>query len=92
MGVPDERFGEVITAVVETRPTTATIERSCSATTCSEQLAAYKAPRHVVVVDSIGRAPNGKVDYKRLKALAAEQRRLAPDKPAGAAWTSLACG
>ena len=36
-------------------------------------LAAYKAPRNVVVVDTIGRAPNGKVDYKRLKALAAER-------------------
>jgi acyl-CoA synthetase (AMP-forming)/AMP-acid ligase II len=36
-------------------------------------LAAYKAPRHVVLVETIGRAPNGKVDYKRLKALAAER-------------------
>jgi acyl-CoA synthetase (AMP-forming)/AMP-acid ligase II len=36
-------------------------------------LAAYKAPRHLVVVDTIGRAPNGKVDYKRLKALAVER-------------------
>ncbi len=40
-------------------------------------LAAYKAPRHVVVVDTIGRAPNGKVDYKRLKELAiAEPLRM----------------
>ena len=31
------------------------------------RLAAYKAPRNVVVVSTIGRAPNGKVDYKRLK-------------------------
>ena len=30
-------------------------------------LAAYKSPRHLVVVPTIGRAPNGKVDYKRLK-------------------------
>ena len=28
----------------------------------------YKAPRRVVAIDTIGRAPNGKVDYKRLKA------------------------
>jgi acyl-CoA synthetase (AMP-forming)/AMP-acid ligase II len=39
------------------------------------QLAAYKAPRNVVVVDTIGRAANGKVDYKRLKGVA--QERLA---------------
>ena len=31
------------------------------------RMAAYKAPRNVVIVDTIGRAPNGKVDYKRLK-------------------------
>ena len=30
-------------------------------------LAGYKAPRELVVVDSIGRAPNGKVDYKAVK-------------------------
>jgi acyl-CoA synthetase (AMP-forming)/AMP-acid ligase II len=37
------------------------------------KLAAYKAPKQVVVVPTIGRAPNGKVDYKRLKAEAAAQ-------------------
>ena len=31
------------------------------------ELAGYKAPRELVVVDSIGRAPNGKVDYKAVK-------------------------
>jgi fatty-acyl-CoA synthase len=39
-------------------------------------LAAYKAPRHIVVIDTIGRAPNGKVDYKRLKAYAMNQLGL----------------
>jgi fatty-acyl-CoA synthase len=33
-------------------------------------LAGYKAPRELVVVESIGRAPNGKVDYKAIKDLA----------------------
>jgi acyl-CoA synthetase (AMP-forming)/AMP-acid ligase II len=36
-------------------------------------LAAYKAPRHLVLIDTIGRAPNGKVDYKRLKAYALDR-------------------
>ena len=40
---------------------------------CRGQLAHYKAPRHLVVVDTIGRAPNGKVDYKRLKGVAIER-------------------
>ena len=37
-----------------------------------QQLAAYKAPKRIVVVDTIGRAANGKVDYKRLRAEATE--------------------
>ena len=32
-----------------------------------EKLAGYKAPKSVVAIDTIGRAPNGKVDYKRLR-------------------------
>ena len=31
------------------------------------RLASYKAPKRVIVVDTIGRAANGKVDYKRLR-------------------------
>ena len=33
-----------------------------------QRLAGYKAPRRVRVVDTIGRAPNGKVDYRRHRA------------------------
>jgi fatty-acyl-CoA synthase len=33
-----------------------------------DQLATYKAPRRVRTVPTIGRAPNGKVDYKRHRA------------------------
>jgi fatty-acyl-CoA synthase len=43
------------------------------------KLASFKAPKEVVVVETIGRAPNGKVDYNRLTALAAE--RLAVRSP-----------
>jgi acyl-CoA synthetase (AMP-forming)/AMP-acid ligase II len=41
--------------------------------TVREHLAAYKAPKRVLTIDTIGRAPNGKVDYKRLKQVAADQ-------------------
>jgi fatty-acyl-CoA synthase len=37
------------------------------------RLAHYKAPKRVLEIDTIGRAPNGKVDYKRLKEYAAER-------------------
>jgi acyl-CoA synthetase (AMP-forming)/AMP-acid ligase II len=74
VGVPDERFGEVITAVVQPAAG-ATIEQDALAEHVKAALAAYKAPRHLVLVDSIGRAPNGKIDDKRLTALAAERVR-----------------
>jgi len=66
VGVPDEKFGEAVTAVVEAREGAEVDEASVIAHV-KQKLAAYKAPKRVVVVDTIGRAPNGKVDYKRLK-------------------------
>jgi 3-oxocholest-4-en-26-oate---CoA ligase len=72
IGVPDSRFGETICAVVEAdggaEPTLGELAEHVKA-----HLAHYKAPRNLVIVDTIGRAPNGKVDYKRLKAHAIEQ-------------------
>ena len=66
VGLPDPRFGERICAVVETDggalPTLAELSEHVR-----ETLAGYKAPRELVLVDSIGRAPNGKVDYKAIK-------------------------
>jgi fatty-acyl-CoA synthase len=65
VGVPDDRFGEAICAVVEAEGTAPSLDDIAGHVRAA--LAAYKAPRHMVVVDTIGRAPNGKVDYKRLK-------------------------
>lgn len=66
VGVADPRFGERICAVVEPEgdqnPTLAEL-----AEYVRSQLAHYKAPRELVLVPSIGRAPNGKVDYKAIK-------------------------
>jgi fatty-acyl-CoA synthase len=72
VGIPDERFGEVITAVVEAA-VGAELEQAALSDHVKATLAPYKAPRHLVLVESIGRAPNGKVDYKRLKALATDR-------------------
>jgi len=72
VGIPDEKFGEAITAVVELHSGEALDEASVIAHV-KGKLAAYKAPKRVLQIDTIGRAPNGKVDYKRLKAWAADQ-------------------
>ncbi|HEV3225723.1 MAG TPA: acyl-CoA synthetase [Acidimicrobiales bacterium] len=71
VGVPDDKFGEAITAVVEAAPGS-TVDESDVITHVKSKLAAYKAPKRVVVVDSIERAPNGKVDYKGVRARALE--------------------
>jgi fatty-acyl-CoA synthase len=75
VGLPDPRFGETICAVVEAEPG-AEVTLPDLADHVKEHLAAYKAPRQLVVVDTIGRAPNGKVDYKRLKGVAIERLGL----------------
>ena len=64
VGVPDPRFGERICAVVEPEPGADPPSLEDMAAHVKSKLAAYKAPRELVVVPSIGRAPNGKVDYK----------------------------
>ena len=71
VGVPDEKFGEAITAVVEPLAG-AEVDPAELIAHVKSKLASYKAPKHVVPVDTIGRAPNGKVDYKRLKAHAVD--------------------
>ncbi|MCU0260553.1 MAG: acyl-CoA synthetase [Ilumatobacteraceae bacterium] len=72
VGLPDERFGERICAVVETAPD-AEVTLDDVKAHVTEHLAAYKAPRELVVVPTIGRAANGKVDYRGLRAHAIER-------------------
>jgi acyl-CoA synthetase (AMP-forming)/AMP-acid ligase II len=75
VGIPDDRFGESVTGLVELRPGAADPGESELVAAVRGRLAAYKAPRRVIPVDSIGRAPNGKVDYRRLRQHAIEVLR-----------------
>ena len=72
VGVPDDRFGEAVTGVVELLPG-ATVDVDELRSHVKRHLASYKAPKHVVVVNSIGRAPNGKADYRAMKELATKR-------------------
>jgi acyl-CoA synthetase (AMP-forming)/AMP-acid ligase II len=72
VGVPDDKWGEMITALVETDPA-ADVDESDLIDAVKQRLAAYKAPKRILFVDTVGRAPNGKVDYKRCRALAIER-------------------
>jgi acyl-CoA synthetase (AMP-forming)/AMP-acid ligase II len=66
-GLPDEKWGQAVTAVVETRTPVAESELIQHVRT---GLAAYKAPKRVVFTATVPRAPNGKADYEAAKALA----------------------
>ena len=72
VGLPDERFGETICALVECEDGE-TVEAEDLVEHVRGKLARYKSPRQIVFVDSMNRAPNGKLDYKALKAVAAER-------------------
>jgi 3-oxocholest-4-en-26-oate---CoA ligase len=78
VGIPDDRFGEVICAVIESPGDVSAdaFDHAGVMLAVSSRLAKYKTPRHIVLVDSIGRSPAGKVDYKHLTAVA--KARLNP--------------
>jgi fatty-acyl-CoA synthase len=63
VGVPDERFGEAVTAVVSLAPGHAAGEDEIAGAVERSGLARFKRPKHVVVVDAVPRGPNGKADY-----------------------------
>ena len=74
VGVPDERFGEAVTAVVSLRPAARATPEDLAAgdlAAALESLARFKRPRRFVIVDEVVRGPNGKADYTWAKAIAA---------------------
>lgn len=72
VGIPDDRFGEVIAAVVELGDGPAP-SREEIADSVRGHLAGFKRPRHVVIVEKVKRGPNGKADYAWAKQLAADE-------------------
>lgn len=76
VGVPHERFGESVTALVEAVSEVG-LTNAAVIDHVRGRLAGYKVPRHVVFVESLERGPNGKADYAQLRRLAAESVRSA---------------
>ncbi len=81
IGLPDERMGQKVHAVVELRPTA---PRDADALTArlAGRLADFKLPRTLEFVDELPREPNGKVLKTRLR-----QERMQP-APAGGGETT----
>ena len=69
VGLHDDRFGEAITALVELHDGQQLDEAALIAHV-RLHLAAFKSPKRILTIDTIGRAANGKLDYRRLKAVA----------------------
>ena len=72
-GVPDERFGQLVAAIVVTAA-----DRHLSASdviaAARRSLAGYKVPRLVVFVEEVPRTPNGKIDYAAVQAVLADHQ------------------
>lgn len=73
-GVPDERLGERVAAALEIdRGTAVSVADVIDA--CAAQLARYKVPEQVAIVDQLPRNAMGKVERTKLTVLVAEQDR-----------------
>lgn len=72
IGAPDTRLGERIVAfVVASGQSSASFDPAALLTHCNEQLARYKVPREIRMVDALPRNATGKVDRRGLRAIAA---------------------
>jgi fatty-acyl-CoA synthase len=67
-GVPDEKWGQAVSAVVEA---TGPVDIEELRAHVRQHLAGYKTPKTVLVVKKVPRAPNGKADYAAAKAMMA---------------------
>jgi fatty-acyl-CoA synthase len=74
VGVPDARWGEMVTALVELAPDRELDDtlRDSLLEHARAQLAGYKVPKRFLAVGELPRTVAGKPDYPRLRALAAE--------------------
>ena len=66
VGVPDERWGERVVAVVQARPGCTPLLESVREH-CRTKIAGYKLPRELHLVAEIVRSPSGKPDYRWAK-------------------------
>ena len=82
VGVPDERWGNRVSAVVQLREG-ATLDLDELQRHARTVVAGYKIPREMHLVDQIERAPSGKPDYRWAKRLAESERHPAVSHSGG---------
>jgi acyl-CoA synthetase (AMP-forming)/AMP-acid ligase II len=69
VGVPDDRWGQRVVAVVQLREDTAPSLEEVQEH-CRTKIAGYKVPRELHPVDQVVRSPSGKPDYRWAKEVA----------------------
>jgi len=67
VGIPDEKWGEVVTAFVVRADETVTEQELDEFCTHSNELASYKRPRRYIFVDELPTTSSGKIDKKLLR-------------------------
>ena len=72
VGLPDEKWGQAICAVVELE-SGASLSSDDLRAHIRAELAGYKVPKSVVFVDRLQRSPNGKSDYRWAQSVAESQ-------------------
>jgi fatty-acyl-CoA synthase len=71
VGVPDDRFGERVVALVQLAEGHE-LDEAALTEWCRQSLAHYKAPRRFLAVDSLDRSAAGKADYRAMRVRAAD--------------------
>jgi len=67
IGVPDDKWGEAVTAFIVARPGTE-VDTNLLRLTVRDRKGAYQAPKQIHLVDSLPTTPLGKIDKKTLRA------------------------
>ena len=78
VGVPDERWGERVTALLQPRARPRADARRRSRRTAARTIAGYKVPRALFLVDEVPRLPNGKPDYRTARSHCEHARGPSP--------------
>jgi long-chain acyl-CoA synthetase len=74
IGVPDEKWGELVVAYVQPRPGRSVDVRALKAR-CAQHLSGFKRPASYVVVDAIAKNAVGKIDKVSIRAAHAAEAR-----------------
>lgn len=69
VGRPSKRWGSEVVAIVEIEPGSG-LDNAELLATCAREIARYKLPKAVIIVDRVKRNPAGKADYAWAKAVA----------------------